>query len=67
MKKLTVVCKGETMTEYHSSVESANNRVSWLCKHFEVVSFELQDVVKHVEIKSEESKQITKENYSKIQ
>ena len=53
MKKLSVVCKNETIVEFHSNTAAAERRLNEIQRKHEVVSSEITDAVKHVEVKSE--------------
>lgn len=64
MKKLTVVCKDKVITEFQASSEAASLRLVEICKKNEVISSEIQDAVRHIEVL--ETKERTLTNYSKI-
>lgn len=64
MKKLIVTTQTETITEYHLSTESAMNRLKDIKLHNEVITSQIEAVVKHIEVK--ESQPITSQHYTLI-
>lgn len=64
MKRLVIVTNNETIVEHHFNNEAALARLEFIRSKQTVITHELKDVVKHVEVKSQP--EITKKQYCKV-
>lgn len=65
MKLLTVKTENGVLKEYHSSLESASNRLAFLKKVLGVSQFEIKSVINTIETK--ETKQKTLRRYAEVE
>lgn len=64
MKKLVIVTQIETIVEYHASSQSAMDRLLYIRSKQQVITSQINDVVKHIEIK--EGPKVTQTQYAKV-